>query len=398
LARTAAASGFADGVAGLLMTAYFAGFVIALVPAGRAAERRDPRRLAAAGAVLAAAGLAAMAWAPAFGPVLAGRLASGLGQGLLLASIQAYLLRSAGPEHRTQASAVIVFGFNGGLIAGTALGGLALRSIGPDGVFAAACALALAAAVGCLLVPRTAPTGDAGAARAAAGDSAIERPAVGHAAIARVGAVLRETLALAGRAEVLRPLLLIGGPAKAALTGLVLFVLPLLLTGHGVAADRVAHAIVLYALVVLAVSKLIARPVDRGGLTSVSLVAGAFAGAAGVAVLAALAAATSPGAETLLLGATLGVLLVGIGHGCINAPVMAYVAARAAEAGRPDTEALNAYRLLERVGHVLGPIAIGGAYHAWGAGGLAAVAAATAGAGLVFALSGASRRPGTRWA
>jgi predicted MFS family arabinose efflux permease len=392
LARTAEVSGLGAGVGGLLMTAYFAGFVLALVPGGRAAERRDPRRLAAAGALLAAAGLAAMAWAPAFWPVLGGRLAAGLGQGLLLASIQGYLLRCAGPAQRTRAGAVIVFGFNGGLIAGAALGGLALRALGPDGVFLAAAALAGLAAAGCLAAPhdgrRHAPPDPGNA------DTLAPRPR--FAAIAQARAALRETLDLAGRAEVLRPLLLIGGPAKATLTGLVLFALPLMLTGHGVAADRVAHAIVLYALVVLAVSKLIAGPVDRSGLTAVSLVAGAVTAAVGVALLAGLAAAAAPDALTLLLGALFGVLLIGVGHGCINAPVMAYVAAAAAEAGRADTEALNAYRLLERVGHVLGPVAIGGAYHAWGAAGLVAVALATAGAGAAFALSGPSRRRGAR--
>ena len=376
LERTAVGS-FGEALTPLLMAAYFGGFALALVPGGQAAARRDPRQVAACGAVLAGVGLLSMLAAPAFWPVLAGRIAAGVGQGLLLASFQVYLLDAAGPTRRTYAASIIVFAFNAGMIAGTALGGLAVRTVEQDGVFLSAAVLAglTALGIGTLLPAASEPTAPGTPARADEGESGV-----------------RKATRVAANADVLKALLLIGWPAKAALTGVVVFALPLLLDGQALNPDRIGQAVVIYALAVLAVSKLIARRVDRTGRTRAVLSGGAMVSAVGIGLLAPFAGEADLPATAVLPLAMGGVLMLGIGHGCVNAPVVAYVAGSRIANVYGHATTTSTYRLLERGGHVIGPIAIGGALQTAGVVGLAGWAALTAVAAGVFALTSAAPR------
>jgi len=375
LARTAS-SAMGEAATPLLMAAYFAGFAGALVPGGHAAARQDPRRIAVLGAILAGLGLLAMLAAPSFWPVLGGRVGAGVGQGLMLAAFQVYLMDAAGPANKTYAASVVVFAFNAGMIAGTALGGLAVRAIGPDGIFVVAAVLAGLAA---LSAPALPPSLRARKPRGT-GAGADDRPG------------WRATVRVAVSSDVLRALLLIGWPAKAALTGVVVFALPLLLDGRALPPERIGQAMVLYALAVLAVSKAIAGAVDRAGRTRPVLSGGALLAAAGIGVLA-LIAGDAPRSTTEMLAITsTGILLLGIGHGCVNAPIVAYVAGSRAAERHGHAVTTSTYRLLERVGHVIGPVLVGGALRAGGATGLAALAGGTALAAVVFAVLAHARR------
>lgn len=376
LLEAAAGSGMATSV---LLTAYFAGFAAALVPAGYLADRGDPRRLIAVGGVLAAAGLASL-MAQDFWALLGGRLLAGVGQGAVLIGIQTYLLDAGGREKRTRAASVIVFGFNGGMVAGTSLGGLTVRAIEPSGVFLAAAALVLVAAV---VAWRGMPTlpGDAAAPPAEADDGLARR----------FRRVLRETVGLAGQADVLRTLLLVGWPAKAALTGVIVFALPLILHDRDLPAERIGQAMTLYALAVMAVSKLIAGRVDRHGRTVGVLALGTLIAAGGLGVFAVLAGAGQLADWQVLALAFGGVLLLGLGHGCVNAPVIAHVAGSRSAGRHGQARVTGTYRLMERVGHVAGPPAIGGAMALAGGAALAALALAGALAAALFVVL--ERRP-----
>ena len=54
---------------------------------------------------------------------------------MLFIGIQAYILAVASPEKKTQGAAIIVFGFQGGMISGMAIGSLLVNYLEPHGVF-----------------------------------------------------------------------------------------------------------------------------------------------------------------------------------------------------------------------------------------------------------------------
>ena len=68
-------------------------------------------------------------------------------------------------------------------------------------------------------------------------------------------------------------------------------------------------------------------------------------------------ASANVGLATLLIVG--GVILVGIAHGCINAPIVTHVAHCEAAGRYGMANAAATYRLMERVGHVLGPVIVG---------------------------------------
>jgi predicted MFS family arabinose efflux permease len=83
------------------------------------------------------------------------RAISGVGQGMLFIGIQAYILAVAPAEKKTQGAAIIVFGFQGGMISGMAIGSLLVNYLHPQGVFLLSGAIGFATAIySMLLIPR----------------------------------------------------------------------------------------------------------------------------------------------------------------------------------------------------------------------------------------------------
>jgi predicted MFS family arabinose efflux permease len=173
-------------------------------------------------------------------------------------------------------------------------------------------------------------------------------------------------------------LLLVGAPAKAVLTGVVGFALPILLSGTGWRTEDVGQVIMLYACGVLAASSPVARLVDRGGRSG--LVVGLGGIGAGLALLLMSAGAVAP--------VVAGVLLLGLAHGLVNAPVITYVTESGAAERLGAGGAAALYRVVERVGHVLGPLLVGQllAMAGAGMGTLAWIGAAVLTASVLFML------------
>jgi hypothetical protein len=61
-----------------------------------------------------------------------------------------------------------------------------------------------------------------------------------------------------------------------------------------------------------------------------------------------------------------GVLIVGIAHGFVNAPVVTHVAHSQLAAQIGANSVMTAYRFLERIGHVAGPFIVGQMFLVWG--------------------------------
>ena len=157
------AAGLPERLAGLVVTSYHLCFAITLVPVGYLTQRFGSRRPMTLGLLLTAAGLLLLLLPGSLLPLLLGRACAGIGQGLLLIGVQSYLLEVAAPERWTQGATIIVFGFQGGMIAGMAIGSWLVVNIGPNGVFAlGATAAALMALYAVTMLPAEVERGEGG--------------------------------------------------------------------------------------------------------------------------------------------------------------------------------------------------------------------------------------------
>ena len=340
------AQGLSAGFASAPFMAYYLCFALALIPAGNFAQHYSARPLMYLGLILAGGGLLLLPFAADFYLVVLARALSGIGQGMLFIGVQSHILMMASPDKRTQGASIIVFGFQGGMISGMAVGSLLVTYMGPDGVFTLSGVIAFMLAIYALAwVPSV--TRDA-AAETRFGFT------LGQIA-GNLGQVLRSL-------DFLKTMLFIGIPAKAVLTGVIIFALPVLLSQYRYAQEDIGQIIMVYAAGVVVSSLYASRSVDRSGRTQGTLFLGAVLSGLGLFFIGAIGlmpiSAEGPQSSALTLVLILGVAIVGVAHGLINAPVVTHVAdSRLAE--QVGASALAAtYRFLERLGHIAGPIVI----------------------------------------
>jgi hypothetical protein len=122
----------------------------------------------------------------------------------------------------------------------------------------------------------------------------------------------------------------------------------------------------MYGIGVVVASHYVTRLVDRTGSTEGVLFWGAALSGVGLIVLGFVASTDMADARLGTVIVVCSVLLIGIAHGGINAPVITHIA-QSELAGRIGANpATTAYRFLERVGHVAGPLLLGQLFLFWG--------------------------------
>ncbi len=342
--KSATAGGLSPSLASIMFMAYFFTFALTLVPAGIFAGSRGARPLILIGAVLTATAAVIMALSDFYLAIVASRLLSGVGQGMLFIGAQSYILAYAAADKRTQSAGIIVYTFNGGMLSGLVIGGLLASYIGTSGVFwiAAGSAFAILLYTWALIDPSPMAPKTAEA-KLASSPGAILR-------VFRSGGFVSTTL-------------LVGIPAKAVLTGVVFFAMPLLLAGQRLAQEDIGQIIMFYALGVLVSSHFISRYADRKGNLRLILFFGLALSGVGLCVIGAIGwapvTAMSLGPIALTLVLLVGTFTVGVGHGCINAPVVTHIATTDISQRLGEAPVTAFYRFIERVGHVAGPILVG---------------------------------------
>jgi predicted MFS family arabinose efflux permease len=235
--------------------------------------------------------------------------------------------------------AIIVFGFQGGLISGMALGSLFVAFLSPNGVFAIAGGVgaAILAYSACLL-------------------PASQKKATVSTLKESIQRLKTDLSKVVTDLPFLQTLLCIGAPAKAILTGVITFALPLVLGQLGYRPEDVGQIVMLYGLGVVASSGYVSRWVDRTKNTDRILFIGAVMSGCG---LAAIGLINSPVVSGNWYGTALlivAVATVGVAHGFINAPVVTHVGQSDLSKRIGAVPVSTAYRFLERGGHVAGPL------------------------------------------
>jgi MFS family permease len=337
------AAGLTEGYVAAPFIVYYALFALSLIPASQLSRRFGPRTLMCGGLAIVTLAMTTFMLPIDYYQALGARALAGVGQGMIFIGVQAYILAVAAAEKRTQAATVIVVGYQGGMIAGTAIGSLLVVYSNVASVFALGTGIAIAMlAYTVLLVP--------GGHRAPESTSGI------GAMVRRLFTDIRE----ASRSwDFLKAMICIGVPAKGIMTGVVTFALPLLLSGLKYPQEDIGQIIMLYALSVFASGSYIAQRVDKKGNSASVLFGGAVLSGVGLLMIGASgwgSIASSAFVTELIVA---GVIVVGIAHGFINAPVITHVG-ELEVARRIGVQPVAAtYRFLERIGHAVGPLMLG---------------------------------------
>ncbi|MGI9484492.1 MAG: MFS transporter [Geminicoccaceae bacterium] len=343
------AAGLASSLTSTIFTIYYLGFALTLIPAGHLAQRFSPKPLMICGLFLSAGSFLLLLLASSsIGFLILARAAAGIGQAMLFIGVQSFILSVAAPERKTQGAAIIVYGFQGGMISGMAIGSLLVGYIGTAGVFAVgAIAITLTLFYAALVVP------------AIAKPSPSEPEGFGASA----QSLGRHVLLAIRNPQLLQAITLIGIPAKAILTGIVVFAIPLLMTREGYRQEDIGQLLMLYAAGVVLANEVVSRWVDRTGDSRQVLVLGALMSGSGLWLIGRMGLGWF---DDIAFGTTLevasvliGIIVLGLAHGLINAPIVSHIASLPV-GEQIGVSALTAtYRFLERIGHVAGPLLVG---------------------------------------
>lgn len=336
----AVVAGLSVGYASIPFTAYYLCFALSLLPAGNFTERYGPKTAILVGLLLATAGVAGMVMRVGIIELTFLRGIAGLGQGMLLIGVQSYILAVASPQKKTQGVAIIVFGFQGGLISGMALGSLLVNYLEAPGVFM------ISGAIGCSAIFYT----------LLRLPSVSDQARIAGGLVAAARRLVHDIRDVMSDREFIATLLCIGVPAKAILTGTITFAMPLLLVQYNYRSEDIGQLIMLYGLAVILATGFASRLVDRTSNSEQVLFWGAILSGGGL-MLVGFMSPTLAGSGPFGTGALIaGTILVGIAHGLINAPVVTHV-------GQSDlgnrigvNPVTTTYRFLERAGHIVGPL------------------------------------------
>ena len=335
----------AEWLAGLPLTVFL--LVVALLqwPLAAWSERFGRRRGLVLGALLGAAGLLWAALVPQFQALLAARVLSAVGFAVVFVSAQGAVIDASSSADRARSLGQFVRAILVAGLCGPPLGGMAAQRWGVTGALALAAAVALLAA----LVARVQmPPGrsQAGAAPASTGPAPGQRLA------------LRDLLRQPGLAALLLGCAL---PAKLLLAGLCFYLLPLHLQDLGYGSAVTGRLQTLYPLIMVLLVPLAAQQADRWQRRSAFVLAGGLL--AGASALLAWPAGNTPLALALVL------LGLGVGQALSITPQSAMVADAARQLpARQGAAVLGLFRMTERGGSALGPLAGAWLLPLWGFG------------------------------
>lgn len=304
--------------AALPLLVYLLAIAIMSPFAGALARRFGPRRLFVGVLAPAAVTLLGMGLSTSVVGITAWRAGLALCYALGTIACQEYALRAAAGAGRAAPIGVSVTVIFGGVFCGSALGGLLAERFGFAVAFAAGAVTVLAAALPALL-----------SMRGEAGDAVAPAPAPAAVAVRRGW----------GRLAVL--LLAVAVPANATTAIVVWYLSPLLLAELGSGPAEIARVVMLYYLVVMLVGGTASQLADHRVGPLPLVVGGALVSAAALLHLS---------TRVDFWGTVLMLVLLGIGHAMLRAPMHAL----ALRIGGADGGALSALRLGERIGALLG--------------------------------------------
>jgi MFS family permease/HAMP domain-containing protein len=324
--------GISYEVAIALPIALYLLLVALLTPmAGALAGRTGSRRLFLLGLVPTAVGLLMTAFASDLLALILWRCVNAIGFALTSIAALDYIARAAGRTRRAEGMAIYTAAFVTAGLCGTSIGGILADRLGYHATFIIATGITLLSAIMLLINLRERGGGAAGAGT--------------RLRLADFG------LILAHRGF---QLLIVAAaiPTQLLTTGYLFYATPMLLDEKGYSASIIGQVMMIYFIIMILFGVPTARLADRVGNYRLFASAGLM-----LAGLSALLPQLAEGATHYALWIGLSMALVGLAHAaCI--PAQGAILLQEAErfGGERRTAAISAYRVLERIGSVLGPL------------------------------------------
>ena len=320
---------------GLPITLFMLAAAVMIPFGGRIADRFGARRVFLMGIVPAAAGYFGTFLAQNYYDLVAWRMLSGVGYGLIFIAAQAWVAEHTGERNRAQGMTVFVGGVFAATICGPSIGGILAGRIGFEATFLASAGLAVVS--GLIVYFMLEGMGS----RRSPHQGALE------------GGQWR---ALVSDGRLFAVTVFAAVPGKLILSGFLFYLVPLYLSELGNRQSAIGWMIMLYGVSTMICMPFASRLADRSGRHAVVVAAGGAL--AGLGCLASLFEGTVGGASNAV---AIAILALGVGHALSLTSQLAIVqeVADRHPSGMGQASAIGAYRLVERAGMILGPIAAG---------------------------------------
>lgn len=317
-------------VIGLPITVFMLVWAVTMPYAGACCDRIGFRKAFGLGALITTLGLVLTAFADSMLQLLLWRSLTAVGYGLVYVTTQAYITAHFPPAERTRGQALFLTTFFAGSLCGAAIGGILVDRLGFEKTFLLSGGLS---AVASFYVLR------------------FMSKSVGQA-------TTRKTLALGDFGLLLRQrqftviTFLSAVPAKVALAGFLYYSIPLYLKELGHDQSSTGRIMMAYGLVIIMLSPLVAQFADRARHRWRFVMIGGYAAAIAIAM---------PLFVEGGMGAALAVIGLGIGHAIGVSSQMTLINDRCEAVVKEvgQAAAVGIFRMIERIGMLLGPILLG---------------------------------------
>lgn len=286
------------------------------------------RRSFIAGAVLATIGLTLTAFTYSLFDLLVWRSLTAIGYGIVFITAQGFITDNTDQSNRNKGMATFVATFFAGSLSGSAIGGILADHISMPLIFVMSAVLSLGSA---LFV-----------ARFITGTISQKRPKMTLASIKQV-CLDRSFLMVTLFSAI---------PSKVALTGFLYFSAPLFLSALEASKSTTGRVIMLYGLIIICLSPVIASFADRLKSRLTLIVSGGIVGAMAIGTLA-----ISPSLEGLIIS----ISLLGIAHAVAVPSQLTFITETNQDlCNRLGVgQVVGIFRLIERLGNILGPLIFG---------------------------------------
>ncbi|WP_223645720.1 MFS transporter [Corallococcus sp. EGB] len=313
----------------LPMSLWVTAMVVCTPLAGRLLNARGSRVALLVGMVPAGLGLLLTGLSSSLTELFLWRVVTAGGYGVVTTAALLHVARTSKQSHGARGMGVFVGASTAASVCGTAIGGILADRIGYAATFGVAAALVgLSMVLVLLLAPDLGPSG--------AREEGAARPMAAYLGILK-------------RGRVLLFILLAAMPARLVLTGFLFYLTPLRLHAMGFTEAAIGRLMMGYFIVTVFATPVVSLLADRHGWHRGMMLAGG-----GLSGLGVLLFASAAGMWPLLAA----VLLVGLGQALAATPLLASIPPLFAEecAGFGLDSLLSVFRMIERVGSLVGPL------------------------------------------
>jgi MFS family permease len=378
-----AASGNVTIDVSTLFSTYYVTYTLALFVTAKPADKHGPRPFLIGGALLIIAELLMLRFVHNFYIMFLVQAIAGFGEGMLFNAVFTYIITVSSRAQRTRGAAIIVTSLYGGWLSGTAIGALlaADPSVGLSGVFLLGAAIAVIVLLYAFIAIPSFQGENFGEAEMLFADrdpSTMTMTSVTREMMRQELEREKERRRVAQLTwferlkyqmvtwftdfDFLLAAFLIGVPLKIIVAGFFKASLPLVLERQNYPTEDVGQIMMLYFGGVLLSSAIVSRLADKMGNTRLVLFIGGVGSGVGLLMmgLIGLNIFAQPGyalATTLMLIG--GMVVLGLAHGLIQAPIVTYISNTKTAQKFGQSTANSIYRFYERIGNIGGPLLIG---------------------------------------